>query len=473
LIEAFLHQVQRQPDRIALLYETPGQVLRSCTWRRLALAVANCAGELARRFESQPQLPRRIGHASDNGVADIVISLASMAVGAIEVPIDHRLAADEIAWRFARVGGWWIDEQQRRALQPGAVYRNEAVPLGAVDRDRPSLILWTSGTTGTPQGVTLSQRNLAGNAVAKLRAVPQQSDDVRLCVLPLSHAYARTCDFGTWLLSGCTLAVTLGLEGLLRVAPLIRPTLINTVPRLASGLLQHDLRAIGLDRLRLLGCGGAAISAASFEQWSERGVTVIQGYGLTEASPVICSATPADASPGVVGQLVDGWESELRDGQLYVRGPHVMLGYWDDARATADKIDADGWLATGDLVEKDVATGQYRILGRADEVIVLDSGNKVFPAAIQQEVEQIVGVQHAVLVLQDRLQLWFDADDHAQHDSIQLAIAQLLATHPLFRDCGVHPFSPQLCQAAGELTSKGTVRRARVLETRFSNQAGS
>jgi long-chain acyl-CoA synthetase len=323
-----------------------------------------------------------------------------------------------------------------------------------------------------PQGVTLSGRNLAGNAAAKLRAVPQSPQDVRLCALPISHAYARTCDLGTWLLSGCTLVPTLGYSGLRRLSPVVVPTLINAVPGLAYRLLEDLPRVAGLDRLRLLGCGGAPISESAFGRWKDRGVTVIQGYGLTEASPVICSATPENASPGLVGQLVDGWESDIRDGQLFVRGPHTMLGYWNNDRATSQKIDREGWLATGDLVEQDELAGQFRILGRADEVIVLDSANKIFPSTIEREVEAVAGVRHALLVYHDRLQLWFDADEEAEQ-VIKQAIGELLREHADCHDCSLHRFPLPLREASGELTAKGTIRRARIIETRFSNQAGS
>lgn len=314
LIDAFLHQVDRQPDAIALVVESSDHAVRSISWKQLSAAVANCASEVFQRFTSTPTLPRRIGHASDNTFADVVIALASMSLGAIEVPIDHRLAPEEISRRWDRVGGLWLDQDDRQRINAwsGNLAGNDEhrVKLSSSSHniDAPSLILWTSGTTGVPQGVILSQRNLTGNAFAKLNAVPQQPDDIRLCVLPVSHAYARTCDLGTWLLSGCTLAITLGHAGLRRLAPLIRPTLINAVPSIANRMLQEDMASIGIDRLRLLGCGGAAISESSFQHWKVRGVTVIQGYGLTETSPVICSATPDNASPSLVGDLVDGWE---------------------------------------------------------------------------------------------------------------------------------------------------------------------
>jgi long-chain acyl-CoA synthetase len=333
-------------------------------------------------------------------------------------------------------------------------------------------VLWTSGTTGVPRGVTLSSQNLVGNAAAKLIAVPQSHSDRRLCVLPLSHAYARTCDFGTWLLSGCELAIAFGYSGLARLSPEFRPTLINVVPSLAERLLQ-DAELQGLDQLRLLGCGGAGLSEAAFDRWHARGVTVIQGYGLTEASPVICSATPQDARAGFVGRFVQGWESAIRDQQLFVRGPHVMLGYWNDPQATARRIDRDGWLATGDLVQHDGESGQLKILGRADDVIVLPTGKKIHPATVERSAEQVAGVGHAMLTYDRTLQLWFDAEKSCETGRVTRNLRELLDTMESLRGCELHRFDPPLRQELGELTAKGTICRNRILALRPSDQAGS
>ena len=197
-------------------------------------------------------------------------------------------------------------------------------------------------------------------------------------------------------------------------------------------------------------------------------MTVIQGYGLTETSPVICSATPDNASPGLVGNLVDGWESEIREGHLFVRGPHTMLGYWEDTKATKEKIDQDGWLATGDLVEHDAVTGQLRILGRVDDVIVRDNGRKILPSVIEKRVEQIERVRHALLVNRQGLQLWFDADEETDNQAIHTEIGQILHSNSDYHGCTVHRFIPSLCEDAGELTVKRTIRRAQILENRFS-----
>ena len=148
LIDAFLHQVARQPDRIALIFASSDSEIRRCTWRELASLVDLCAAEISRRFDSDPALRRQIGHASDNSLADVVIALASMSVGAVEVPIDHRLAGGEVRRRWDRVGGLWVDQNLRMEQRSSSLFQNRSVTPLQVELDDPSLILWTSGTTG-------------------------------------------------------------------------------------------------------------------------------------------------------------------------------------------------------------------------------------------------------------------------------------------------------------------------------------
>ena len=475
LIDAFRHHVQVRAEQTAVVVDSDDGSKREICWHELGAKVDFASRRLSKHLQADPSRPRHLGHASDNSLADIVIALASMSLGTIEFPFDHRLGPEEIRRRWNSIGGLWIDAAQRDELagvKATPIDGANQIEPAQFDPDAPSLVLWTSGTTGTPRGVTLSSRNLAGNAAAKLNAVPQSIRDRRLCVLPLSHAYARTCDFGTWLLSGCVLGLTLGYAGLKRSAPELCPTMINVVPAIAYRMLEDETLR-GLDELRLLGCGGAAISEAAFERWRKRGVTVIQGYGLTETSPVICSATPENAAAGCVGDFVEGWESKVVHQQLFVRGPHVMLGYWEDPSATANRIDEDGWIATGDQVEIDASHGQLRILGRVDDVIVLDSARKIHPAVVERQVEQLRSVNHAMLIKREQLEIWLDHDADGDFEQIQREVAALLESLPEGAHISIHCFQPPLDLAQGELTAKGTTRRKQIIENRFSDQAGS
>jgi len=412
-------------DRTALIFESHNGELIQWTWRDLLIAVdATCQRIEQAHFAAGDRLVHSLG----NSVEAILVALASMAIGTIEVPLDpssgelvQQLSIDLVGGRLLSastadaIADWPTDARSAGhslAAKSSAVARLRE-RYAAHAAHAPSLILFTSGSSGRCKAVTLSRRSLACNANAKLLAVPQRADDVRLTVLPIYHGYARTCDLATWLISGSTLAITSGWDGWLRVAPTVRPTLVNTVPSLTLRLLDLPTSDVSMARLRLVGCGGAALSPDAFDQFTRRGITLIQGYGMTEASPVICSARPDDTRPGWVGRPVQGWQTAVdADGRLSVRGPAMMLGYWNDPAETSRRI-VDGWLDTGDIVEVDRTSGQFRILGRADDRIVLANGRKLYPAPLEQRVNRAAGVCHAIAIGVGRhVELWLDVEPH-------------------------------------------------------------
>ena len=255
-------------------------------------------------------------------------------------------------------------------------------------------ILFTSGTTGHPRGVMLSHCNLASNAVATTEAVASPHDETRLCILPLSHIYARTCDLYTWLYRGSRLVLAENRDTILRDCQIVRPTVINGVPYFYQKIAQ-SLHNAGKSRqpgalLDLLGgqvrqlfCGGAAVAPEVERLFAEQGLPLLSGYGLTEASPVISASRKENYSAGTVGRPLKDVEVRLApDGEILVRGPNVMLGYWRDEAATQETI-VDGWLLTGDLGEFD-SEGNLRIVGRRKEILVLSTGKKVCPSTVEQ-----------------------------------------------------------------------------------------
>lgn len=464
------------PDRLAVIDCPPSGLVRRLRWGDLAprvdrvvqhlLAAGFCRGD-------------RLAHAAGNSLDAILLMLAALDLGLIEVPLDP-LAPDADRQRLAASVGAKRCDLPSESSQPhpnsAGLSRSLADFRYPPAADDAALILFTSGSSGTPKAVTLSHRNLASNAAAKLAALPQSASDVRLCLLPIWHAYARTCDLGTWLISGGTLAISLGWEGWQRLANRVRPTLINTVPSLAERIVDDADSTAGLSRIRAIGCGGAALSAAAFAKLHHTGAAVIQGYGMTEASPVICSATPDNARPGVVGKPVAGCETRIdSDGRLSVRGPGVMLGYWD-AQLQAAKASPDGWLDTGDLIQIDPADGQFRILGRADDRITLANGRKAYPLPIEQRVAGIAGIRHAIVIGCGRhLELWIEIDRPAEDQSgrdgesgdiayweqrVRLALHDLPAWQQPRRVCRI---PESLERIAGALTSKATPVRPRIL----------
>lgn len=396
-----LHAQQR-PQRPALLLDD-----RWVSWRELGVFVA----ALAQRWKQLPS-GSRVVTTFANGPRAVIAALALELLGCVEVPLGPTATPDEVQSRVRRCDAVaCLSEHDVWDLPdwPSVGGRIDVDRAVAGSQDR--LILWTSGTTQQPRGVVLSAAALLSNALGKLQAAPQTDDDRRLTVLPLWHAYARTCDFGTWLISGGALAVGSGWDGLVSLAPMTRPTLINLVPAMVQRLLScggdvlsQNMHSLGLGRLRMLGCGGATLLSEDYETLVATGLTVIHGYGLTEAGPVVCSSTPRQNRAGCVGVPIA--ETEIRiaaDQELWVRGPGVMSRYWGDPRATSQKLQS-GWLHTGDLAIQET-DGMIRILGRGDDVLVLSTGRKLHPLEIEQRLLRVPGVLAAVIYLgrDDRL----------------------------------------------------------------------
>jgi len=254
-------------------------------------------------------------------------------------------------------------------------------------------ILYTSGTTARPRGVMLSQGNLAANAAALVEAHAGHSDPTRLCILPLTHIYARTCDLYTWVCRGSQLVLAERRDTLPRDCQLVRPTSLNAVPYVYQRIADR-VRAAGLDdeaavlrgvfggQMHRLMCGGAALAPDAEAWYANRGLPVLCGYGLSEASPVVSSSTLAAHRLYSVGRPLPGVEVRIaEDGEVLVRSTGVMLGYWQDPAATAEAI-RGGWLHTGDLGELD-DDGYLAISGRKKELIVLSTGKNVSPTRVE------------------------------------------------------------------------------------------
>lgn len=257
-------------------------------------------------------------------------------------------------------------------------------------------IIFTSGTTGEPRGVMLTHANVLANARAAAEAFASNHHEVRLNLLPFSHAFARTADLYTWLLRGSTMAVGSTRETVFDDLLEVRPTFINAVPYFYDRLWKR-LRAQGIDQqpdavktalggnIRACVSGGAGLPRDVEDYYASQGVPILQGYGLTEAGPIVSMSTRSDYRAGTVGKPLPGTELRFADdGELLVRGPQVMAGYWQDESATAAAFDADGFLKTGDIARLD-DDGFLAITGRKKECLVLSTGHNVWPGAIEAQ----------------------------------------------------------------------------------------
>jgi long-chain acyl-CoA synthetase len=296
-------------------------------------------------------------------------------------------------------------------------------------------IIYTSGTTGKPKGVMLSHANMLINAHACLDTFSVSGDDLFLSFLPLSHTFERTLGYYLTVMTGSTVAFARSIQTLSDDMITIRPTLLIAVPRIyeriygairarledgsslrrrlfhlavetgwamferdqgrgtwhASFLLWPLLQKLVaqkvLDKLggnlRVSISGGAALSAEVSRVFVGLGLPIVQGYGLTETSPVITGNRLENNFPDSVGQPIRGVEVRLgRQNALLVRGQNVMLGYWNNPEATSEIIDADGWLDTGDVAHIS-DTGHVYITGRIKEIIVMSNGEKIPPTDME------------------------------------------------------------------------------------------
>lgn len=311
-------------------------------------------------------------------------------------------------------------------------------------------IVYTSGTTGHPKGVMLSHHNLLTNTAASCDCVVPGHDDLFLSFLPLSHAFERTCGYYLAIMAGASTAYCRGIPHLAEDLRTMRPTLLISVPRIyervyasirarldegpffrkklfeltvsvgyarfqhaqrrgpwwPSFLLWPVLNALVANkilarlggRLKAAISGGAALPPDISRVFLGLGLTVLQGYGMTEASPVVCGNRPDDNVPESVGRPLSGVEVKLgADDALMIKGPNVMLGYWNNPKATAEVLGRDGWLNSGDVARID-AQGHVYITGRLKEILVLSNGEKVSPIDVEAAIVRDPLIEQVMLL---------------------------------------------------------------------------
>jgi long-chain acyl-CoA synthetase len=311
-----------------------------------------------------------------------------------------------------------------------------AAELQVAELDPKSLatIVYTSGTTGRPKGVMLSHLNILWNIAAGLQLIPLYPTDRFLSFLPLSHTFERTVGHYTPIVVGALVAYARSIPQLSEDLLTVKPTILIAVPRIfervhtkieeklaqdppfarrlfeaavAIGWLRFEhqqgrgawspklilwpllekLVASKIQQklgghLRFAVSGGAPLSPDIAKVFIGLGVPLLQGYGLTETSPIITANPLEDNLPASVGIPLPGIEIKLgADDELLCRSPSVMLGYWNHPKASAEMIDAEGWLHTGDKVRRE--HNHIFITGRIKEIIVLANGEKVPPADME------------------------------------------------------------------------------------------
>jgi long-chain acyl-CoA synthetase len=429
LSELHRRQAERLGPRPAVRFRRHG-VYQDLSWDQYRADALACAAALA---DAGVRPGDRVALLSENRLEWLVADLGMLAAAAITVPLHAPLSARQAhfqlydagaCWAFVSTAGQLDKVEQVRGELPGlrgvVVFDRDAVRGDAVgwaaflQRGRRALarlrdelarreaalgpddlatIMYTSGTTGNPKGVMLTHGNLVSNACAALQAQPPVPDDVILGWLPLSHIYARTVDHYQQLAAGLPLCLAESAETLVRDLGEVRPTHMNAVPRFYEKVLTavasddaektaRCLRRVFGPRIDWLNSGGAPLPPPIAEAYHRAGLVLLQGYGLTESSPVISFNRKENFKLNTVGPPLPGVEVAIApDGEVLSRGPHIMKGYWNNPGATAEAL-RDGWLHTGDLGELD-ADGHLRITGRKKELLVLSNGKKVVPPFIE------------------------------------------------------------------------------------------
>ena len=306
-----------------------------------------------------------------------------------------------------------------------------------IDREGMGIMLFTSGTTAQSKAVMLSHKNIVSNLMDITATIKIDENDVFLSFLPLHHTFECTVGFLYPLSKGSTLAFCEGIKHIADNIKEYRITAMISVPILFENMYKKVMKSIekkgkletvkkgikisnfllkfGIDirkklfkeihenlggRLRLLVAGGAALDPEAEKGFNDLGFTMYQGYGLTETSPVIAAEDDKYRRLGSIGKAFPSLDVKLDDvneegiGELMVKGPTTMLGYYNNEEATKEAIEPDGWLHTGDLAKID-KDGFIFISGRKKFVIVLKNGKNIYPEELEALINRIEGVKES------------------------------------------------------------------------------
>ncbi|MDP2760550.1 MAG: AMP-dependent synthetase/ligase [Sideroxyarcus sp.] len=349
--------------------------------------------------------------------------------------------------------------------------------------DELASIIYTSGTTGKPKGVMLSHGNMLSNAYDALDTFVVYPTDLMLSFLPLSHTFERTVGYYLSIMTGATVAYARSIPLLSEDMQIIRPTILISVPRIYERIytaisakleegppLRKKLFQLAVDvgwdrflyqqkrggwkfsfllwpvlqklvaqkildrlggRLRTAVTGGAALDADISRLFVGLGLPVVQGYGLTETSPIVTGNKLENNFPDSVGQPIRSVQVRLGEqNALLVKGPNVMMGYWNNPEATRALIDADGWLNTGDIARIS-ESGHVYITGRLKEIIVLANGEKLPPADLE------AAIMHDPLI--DQVMIYGEGKPYL----VALAVLNPVVWPEIAGKLGVPPDTPE------------------------------
>lgn len=436
----------RRGDRIGIMAENRPE------W---AIADWACLGGGMTDVPIYPTLPaEQIVHPlNDSGAVVLFVSTPQQAEKAMSVRAEFKTVRSIISFDEPAPSG--VDMTFRQLEESGAALDSAAKAAEwkagalAVKPDDLATLIYTSGTTGLPKGVMLTHDNIASNVMAARAKVPMVVGEMSLSFLPLSHIFQRMGDY-LFFSCGVGIAYAESIDAVALNLTEVRPHFAMSVPRLfekmyarvlesalsggfvkarifrravrvadrwadeklagrtpggilgwqyaiAQKLVFSKLKARMGGRLRYFVSGGAPLAPSINKFFYAAGLTILEGYGLTETSPVITVNCDEAFRIGTVGKPVAGVEVKIaEDGEILTRGPHVMKGYFNNPAATAEVIDKDGWLATGDIGE--LKDGFLRITDRKKDLIVTSGGKNIAPQPIENRVKLSKYVSQAVMI---------------------------------------------------------------------------
>ncbi|MGC3969382.1 MAG: long-chain fatty acid--CoA ligase [Pirellulales bacterium] len=429
-------------------------VSRRTSWRKRSpfapgASFARDAAQAAAALESLGlRKGDRLAFLSPNRYEWIVIDLAVLSLGAVHVPVHNSLSGPQMRHQIVDCGAKVVllaGEEQAAKLAAWASATDEFVytsldevttPLAGspparffelvarpsddevdvwleaagrrLSPDDLATILYTSGTTGEPKGVMLSHRNITSNAESIVAGFGGPQDERRLNLLPFSHIFARTCDLYCWLIGGSEMALADAPQTAVENCAEFAPRILNAVPYFYERVMRKITEVGMADEPDILPgvmggnihyccSGGAPLPDHIAKFFNDRGVLLVQGYGLTETSPVITMNTPEVHQHGSSGRPIDGIELRIADdGEIVTRGPHVMLGYWNKP-ADTEAVLVDGWFHTGDLGHID-DDGYLHITGRKKDIIITTGGKKIAPSLVEAKLTADPLIRQACIV---------------------------------------------------------------------------
>jgi long-chain acyl-CoA synthetase len=392
----------------------PDKVIVRDEHRELAgREVLRAAGAAARAIAAATGRPR-VGIFMPGCALYPPLLLGAIAAGKVPVPLNAMLKPAELDFilREAEIDLVAVAGPGGTAaggLGVKTVAAEELLHVDDPDRPLPAapgsvaVLLYTSGTTDRPKGVPLTHENLLSNARAIITHMGGRADDVFLALLPPFHTFGLTASMLLPLLLGAevTFLARLTPAAVFAAMGLRGVTNLVAVPSVYRLLARTAPPPEAARRLRIAISGGDALPAPVRCAFRERfGLELLEGYGLTETSPVVCVNTPDDNRPGTVGRPLPGVEVRIGgpnpEGEIQVRGPGVMSGYFNRPEETAAAFTPDGWFRTGDLGRLD-ADGYLTVVGRIKEIIVRD-GEKIMPREVEAVLERHPLVADAAVI---------------------------------------------------------------------------